>query len=290
MNFSKKPLVEREITVTRVFAAPRALVFSMFTDAKHLAAWWGPHGWDNPVCEADPRPGGKILIHMRGPDGIAHPMGGVYHEIVPHERIAFTTFVDMPDGNARPRGAQHRQLRGARRQDQSDPARARRRLRRFRGEHARRHGGRLVAEPRQARRRMRRAQNGNADADDQAAIRAMFGDRTNALFGKVADLAVKHIAADVVSYDLDPPLQHVGPDKAALQKWFDTWDGPIGWAMGDLTVEVGGDVAFAYGLGHMTGTKKDGDEGRCLDARHGRLRAPQRRAGRSRISTIRCRS
>ena len=83
MDFSKKPTAEREITVTRVFAAPRPLVFSMFTDAKHLAAWWGPHTWDNPVCEAEPRPGGKILIHMRGPDGTAHPMSGVYHEIVP---------------------------------------------------------------------------------------------------------------------------------------------------------------------------------------------------------------
>ena len=277
MNFFKKPLVEREITVTRVFAAPRALVFSMFTDAKHLAAWWGPHAWDNPVCEADPRPGGKILIHMRGPDGTAHPMGGVYHEIVPHERIAFTTFVDMPDGNARARGAQHGPLRGERRQDQGDPARARRRLRRFRARTcspAWRPAGRRAST---SSPRMRRAPNGNTDADDQAAIRAMFGDRTNALFGKVADLALKHLADDVVSYDLDAPLQHVGPDKAALQKWFDTWDGPIGWAMGDLTVEVGGDVAFAYGLGHMTGTKTDGDEGRRLDPRHGRLRAPQRR-------------
>ena len=70
--------MERDITVTRVFAAPRALVFSMWIDAKHLAAWWGPHGWDNPECEVDPRPGGKILIHMRAPDGGVHPMGGVY--------------------------------------------------------------------------------------------------------------------------------------------------------------------------------------------------------------------
>ena len=84
----------------------------MFTDAKHLAAWWGPHGWTNPVCEADPRPGGKILIHMQAPDGSAHPMGGVFHEIVPHERIVFTTFVDMPDGKRVIEVAQHRAVRG----------------------------------------------------------------------------------------------------------------------------------------------------------------------------------
>src|SRR6185436_19088218 len=92
------PVAQREITITRTFDAPRALVFSMFTDAKHLAAWWGPHGWTNPKAEADPRAGGRLLIHMPAPDGAVHPMGGVFDEIVPHERIVFTTFVDMPDG------------------------------------------------------------------------------------------------------------------------------------------------------------------------------------------------
>ena len=76
-----KPVVQREITLTRTFDAPRKLVFSMWTDAKHLAAWWGPHGWTNPRAEADPRPGGRILIHMQAPDGTVHPMGGVFDEI-----------------------------------------------------------------------------------------------------------------------------------------------------------------------------------------------------------------
>ena len=53
MDFSKKPTAEREITVTRVFAAPRPLVFSMFTDARHLAAWWGPTGSVRPLDEMD---------------------------------------------------------------------------------------------------------------------------------------------------------------------------------------------------------------------------------------------
>jgi uncharacterized protein YndB with AHSA1/START domain len=90
----KNPIVEREIILVRVFDAPRELVFSMWTDAKHLAQWWGPHHFDNPVCEADARPGGKILIHMRGPDGNAHVMDGVYREITPPTRIVFTTSVD----------------------------------------------------------------------------------------------------------------------------------------------------------------------------------------------------
>jgi uncharacterized protein YndB with AHSA1/START domain len=96
---AQNPIVEREITLVRTFDAPRELVFRMWTDAKHLAQWWGPHHFDNPVCEADARPGGKILIHMRGPDGNAHVMDGVYREITPPTRIVFTTSVD--DGGVR---------------------------------------------------------------------------------------------------------------------------------------------------------------------------------------------
>ena len=74
------------------------------------------------------------------------------------------------------------------------------------------------------------------------------------------NLAVKHFADDIVSYDLDPPLLHVGPNREALQVWFDTWDGPIAWAMTDTHIEIDGDLAFARGLGHMTGTMKDGQK------------------------------
>ena len=78
-----------DITLTRTFDAPRKLVFSMWTDAKHLAAWWGPHGWTNPRSEADPRPGGKILIHMQAPDGTVHPMTGTFDEIAEPECLVF---------------------------------------------------------------------------------------------------------------------------------------------------------------------------------------------------------
>lgn len=257
MNFSKPPIVEREITVTRVFAAPRALVFSMFTDAKHLAAWWGPHTWDNPVCETDPRPGGKIRIHMRGPDGTVHQIGGVYHEVVPHERIVFTTFVDIPEGNRvlegrntvcfEESGGRTKVILQAQAGGFVDFA-------------ANMLAGMEAGWSQSLDKLAGHAAHvtGAKDADDQAAIRALFGDRTNALFGKVADLALKHVVPDVVSYDLDPPLQHIGPNKAAMENWFASWEGPIAWAMGDLTVEVGGDLALAYGLAHMTGTKKGG--------------------------------
>jgi uncharacterized protein YndB with AHSA1/START domain len=94
-----KAIAKRELVITRVFDAPRRLVFKMWTDPKHLAQWWGPHRFTNPVCELDVRPGGAILIHMRGPDGTVHPMSGVFREIVEPERLVFTTAVDDANGN-----------------------------------------------------------------------------------------------------------------------------------------------------------------------------------------------
>ncbi len=91
---TQKPVAEREITLIRTFDAPRELVFSMWTEARHLARWWSPHHFDNPVCEVDARVGGAILVHMRRPDGNVHVMDGVYREIVLPSRIVFTTSVD----------------------------------------------------------------------------------------------------------------------------------------------------------------------------------------------------
>jgi uncharacterized protein YndB with AHSA1/START domain len=96
----KTPLfAEREITITRVFDAPRALVFAAWTDPKHLAHWWGPQGFTNPVCEFDARVGGLIRIHMRAPDGAVYPMKGEVREIVPPERLVFANIAVDDSGN-----------------------------------------------------------------------------------------------------------------------------------------------------------------------------------------------
>ncbi|HEV2211841.1 MAG TPA: SRPBCC domain-containing protein, partial [Gammaproteobacteria bacterium] len=81
----------RDVTVQHLCKARRDVVFRAWTDPKYLAMWWGPHGFDNPRCEADPRPGGQILIHMRGPDGRVYPMTGTYREIVKPQRIVFVS-------------------------------------------------------------------------------------------------------------------------------------------------------------------------------------------------------
>jgi uncharacterized protein YndB with AHSA1/START domain len=82
---------EGALVIRRVVDAPRRLVFKAWTDPKHMAQWWGPHGFTNPVCELDVRPGGAIRIHMRGPNGTVYPMTGVYQEIVEPERLVFTS-------------------------------------------------------------------------------------------------------------------------------------------------------------------------------------------------------
>jgi uncharacterized protein YndB with AHSA1/START domain len=80
----------KEVLKERLFNAPRALVFKAWTDEKHLANWWGPKGFTNPVCELDARPGGTIRIVMRAPDGFEIPVKGVFDRVDPPERLAFT--------------------------------------------------------------------------------------------------------------------------------------------------------------------------------------------------------
>jgi uncharacterized protein YndB with AHSA1/START domain len=99
------PSIGRELLLTRTFDAPRRLVFKAWIDPKHMAQWWGPKGFTNPVCEMDVRPGGAIRIVMRAPDDAPaqfrgdHPMTGVFREIVEPERLVITTAVDDADGN-----------------------------------------------------------------------------------------------------------------------------------------------------------------------------------------------
>jgi uncharacterized protein YndB with AHSA1/START domain len=80
-----------ELVLTRLIDAPRELVYQAWTDPAHLAQWWGPRSFTNPVCEIDLRPGGAILIHMQGPDGSVFPMKGTFEEIVSPERLVFVS-------------------------------------------------------------------------------------------------------------------------------------------------------------------------------------------------------
>jgi uncharacterized protein YndB with AHSA1/START domain len=85
-----QPSGARVFRFTRTCAAPRTLVFRVWTEAEHLARWWGPSGFTNPRCDFAAHAGGAIHITMRGPDGSVYPMGGTVLEVTPPDRLAFT--------------------------------------------------------------------------------------------------------------------------------------------------------------------------------------------------------
>ena len=85
--------------VTRVFDAPRALVWKAWTDPKYVMQWWGPKGFSCPACEIDFRVGGKFIYCMRTPDGQEGWNAGEYHEIVLHEKIVSTMYFSDSKGN-----------------------------------------------------------------------------------------------------------------------------------------------------------------------------------------------
>ncbi len=83
--------VERgEFTITRIFAAPRALVFAAWTQPEHLAHWWGNHGTVLTSCEVDARNGGVFKYCMRTSDGTDYWVAGEYHEVSAPEKLVFT--------------------------------------------------------------------------------------------------------------------------------------------------------------------------------------------------------
>jgi PhnB protein len=92
---------------------------------------------------------------------------------------------------------------------------------------------------------------GNAEAQ----IRALLDDWTGALRVKDAARVRSHYAPGDVQFNMAPPLRWSGAhawDQKALQAWFDTFDGPIGYEMRDLTIAAGEDIAFCYFLNHLS--------------------------------------
>jgi uncharacterized protein YndB with AHSA1/START domain len=88
---------DREIVLTRVFDAPRHLVWEAFTRPELLERWFGPRNWSLVVCEVDLRVGGGFRFVLRSPDGRDLGMRGTYRELVPGERAIHTeSFDDFP--------------------------------------------------------------------------------------------------------------------------------------------------------------------------------------------------
>jgi uncharacterized protein YndB with AHSA1/START domain len=85
--------------VTRVFDAPRELLWKAWTEPQYVMQWWGPKGFTAPHCEIDFRVGGKFLLSMRTPDGWEGWNSGEYYEIVPYEKIVSSMYFSDSKGN-----------------------------------------------------------------------------------------------------------------------------------------------------------------------------------------------
>lgn len=82
---------DREIMITRMFEAPRQVVFDAWTKPEHIANWWDPAGTPLAISEIDLRPGGAFRFVHRTPQGMGHAFTGTYREIMPPARLVFTT-------------------------------------------------------------------------------------------------------------------------------------------------------------------------------------------------------
>ena len=90
---------ERELVITRIFDAPRRLVFKAWTEPDHLVRWWGPQGFTSTIIKMDVRPGGAYRIHMRSPEGNDHWSQSIYREVVEPERLVLTGNWTDSEGN-----------------------------------------------------------------------------------------------------------------------------------------------------------------------------------------------
>ncbi len=97
----------RRLTLTRHYKAPRDLVWNVWTDPKHVAAWWGPFGPDETAAEIDAEVGGIFFVAMTAPDGSKHPSRGEIKEFDPPNRLVIEGDANAPDacGAGLPPGA-----------------------------------------------------------------------------------------------------------------------------------------------------------------------------------------
>ncbi len=98
-NNMSTTMEDNELVITRVYDAPRDLVFKVWSEVEHLKNWWGPKGLEIRDAELDFRPGGFFHYSMQSPDG--NKMWGkfVYHEIESPEKIVFVNSFSDPEGN-----------------------------------------------------------------------------------------------------------------------------------------------------------------------------------------------
>ncbi len=232
------------LSIQRPFAAPAGVVFRNWIDPKALAAWFAPDGFTTIRAEADPRPGGAWRIDYVSQEGRRHTEAGVFRTVEPARKLVFTliqssgdrsgpetlvtvTFADNEGGSAMDflqtghRTADHRDANG----QGWDEC-----LRKL---------DRLVA-----------------DEAAEGEIRALFADWFEAASAKDLDAAMRPLAADIVSYEHDAPLAHIGADRVreVCRRGFELAPEAFRWDVPDLQVIVREDLAVTWGLNHMRST------------------------------------
>lgn len=91
-----------ELTITRIFNAPRKLVWKAWTNPDMFMQWWGPKGFTSPISKIDLRVGGEYFNCMRSPDGQDFCNKGIYHEVVELEQLVTTDSFADKEGNMVP--------------------------------------------------------------------------------------------------------------------------------------------------------------------------------------------
>lgn len=97
ISASAEPPDQRDLTITREFDAPAALLFEAHSKPEYVSRWFGPRGWPLTLCEIDFRVGGRFRFAMTGPDGVQQPpFGGTYHVIEPTSKIVYDNGFEAP--------------------------------------------------------------------------------------------------------------------------------------------------------------------------------------------------
>ena len=90
------------MTITRIFNAPRELVWKAFTEPEHFKKWFGPKNFTCPFCKIDLKVGGSYLSCMRSPEGQEFWITGEFREIIPLKRLVYTDNFADENGNVVP--------------------------------------------------------------------------------------------------------------------------------------------------------------------------------------------
>jgi uncharacterized protein YndB with AHSA1/START domain len=90
-----------ELVLTRTLRLERSLVWRLWTESRHLAAWWGPHGFTNPECSIDATPGGEVRILMRSAEGEEFLNVGTVMVADEPRSLVFSIALINPDGSVR---------------------------------------------------------------------------------------------------------------------------------------------------------------------------------------------